>query len=185
MNILKLIHNSILCIKYPWLYPCCYNGLHYYDATVLDKIQRYKKHSNSSFDLFNIRAKLLTFYHNYILALFHCVTRYTILDFIPKGWKNRFANEIIDKVSMLLKKSNSNLSIIDIKEKYGRLRVSIICEDKNIQDYFETLEERSSFVCINCGKDAKYVTTGWVLPYCEKCLPSNKHYISIKGQNEK
>lgn len=185
MNILKLIHNSILCIKNPWLYPRCYNGLHYNDATILDKIKKYKKHSSSSYDLFNICAKLLTFYHNYILALIHCVPKYTILDFIPKGWKNRFANEIVDKVSALLKKSHCNLSIIDVKEKYGCLRISIICEDENIQDYFETLEERSSFICINCGKDAEYVTRGWILPYCKECLPTNQHCISIKNQNEK
>ena len=31
-------------------------------------------------------------------------------------------------------------------------------------------EDLSSITCINCGKPAKYITTGWICPYCEDCI---------------
>lgn len=181
MSLLKLIHNSILCIKYPWLYPRCYNGLHYNNGVILDKIKKYKNRIQNGNNLYKLHVKLLTFFHNYILAFLHCIPKYTILDFIPSGWKNRFANEIINAVTALQKKSiDSDLQIIDVKEKWGCLRISIICDNDEIEDYFDSLEERSSFVCINCGKDAEYYTKGWMLPYCGKCLPKDQYYTSIK-----
>lgn len=45
-----------------------------------------------------------------------------------------------------------------------------------ITDNYENL---SSKTCINCGKPAKYITKGYICPYCEHCIPHNKLYDKI------
>lgn len=61
---------------------------------------------------------------------------------------------------------------MQIKEKYGSLRWYSNgspngCEYPIINKY-EALSKRT---CIVCGKSAKYISTGWISPYCEKHAP--------------
>jgi len=52
------------------------------------------------------------------------------------------------------------------------------CQMPDIIRKYELLSEET---CIDCGKPAKYITTGWISPYCEDCV---KHtydsYLSIE-----
>ena len=56
----------------------------------------------------------------------------------------------------------------DVKKFLDKAIKIIITEDnKTINKY----EDISYHTCISCGKPAKYLSTGWICPYCEKCAP--------------
>ena len=42
---------------------------------------------------------------------------------------------------------------------------------EEIQTIINKYEDISYHTCISCGKPAKYLSTGWICPYCEKCAP--------------
>ena len=56
-----------------------------------------------------------------------------------------------------------------IKEKWGELCL-YASATKEIRDVLDKYELLSSCYCINCGKPARYRTTGWVEYYCEDCF---------------
>ena len=54
-------------------------------------------------------------------------------------------------------------------------------EVKQVEIVIRKYEELSVATCIRCGKPAKYFSTGWISPFCEKC--KNKYpgrYTLIK-----
>ena len=62
---------------------------------------------------------------------------------------------------------------MQIKEKYGTLRLyhegapeKIYAE---IEEWESNYDELSEKTCIHCGKPAKYMSIGWISPWCEDC----------------
>ena len=99
---------------------------------------------------------------------------YTELDAMPRGWRIRFGEEMVEEISQELKKYDfeDRYRIIQIKEKYGGLRwydggVPI---NSAIHDIIRKYDELSYRTCIRCGKPAKYITNGWISPFCEDCV---------------
>lgn len=82
-----------------------------------------------------------------------------------------------------------NFWIIEVKEKFGKMRTSFTSFTPAIANWVNLAEHISSYTCIRCGKtEIKYEyseasdgseigakkyfykqTTGWINPYCEKC----------------
>lgn len=96
---------------------------------------------------------------------------FTLYDDIPSGWAKAFGMMICKEIQEELEKNNlvNTYSIQQIKEKYGELRWYSNGTEKiyNIIDKYSTL---SANICICCGKpDVPYLTTGWIMPICEKC----------------
>ena len=58
-------------------------------------------------------------------------------------------------------------------EHYRKHRIIEKCKVHDIIAKYETLSRKT---CICCGKPAKYITLGWISPFCEDC---------IKGVNDK
>ena len=105
----------------------------------------------------------------------------TWLDLIPDGWK-KIALVHFQAIKKILENNNAlpYLKIIEVKEKYGRLRIyyhfpncPIYEQNKrwldDIDRQFDMLEKDSWNICINCGKPAKFETGGWITPICEDC----------------
>lgn len=44
-----------------------------------------------------------------------------------------------------------------------------IIDECRVQDIIDKYTELSRNICINCGKPAKYMSKGWISPYCEDC----------------
>ncbi len=106
---------------------------------------------------------------------------YTELDAVPKGWKNIALNlckelkKELEAVGYLHK-----YRISQIKEKYGYLRWYDFCCTKEGHDVIEKYCEQTKKVCINCGKSARWITTGWIAPYCNDCIKKvNESYVDI------
>ena len=62
---------------------------------------------------------------------------------------------------------------MQIKEKYGTLRLYHEGIPEKIYDEIEEWEAKydklSEKTCIHCGKPAKYMSIGWISPWCEDC----------------
>lgn len=85
-----------------------------------------------------------------------------------EGW-NRIIEECLDKIEMY---PDCEINVLQIKEKYGGLRIYIgmgIEEILNLIDYYEGL---SLHICENCGEfyTAKMrERSGWYKTLCDKC----------------
>lgn len=118
-------------------------------------------------------VKLLKFYHNKFLQWLHFIPTHTELDSMPRGWRKRFGIQMCKEIKEALKKDGIPLRkyrIMQIKEKYGTLRWYDAGATERVERVIAKYEYISQFVCVSCGDDATKVTTGWISPYCNKCV---------------
>lgn len=97
---------------------------------------------------------------------------------IPKGWRKAFGLQLCKELKAELKRCNylKKYRISDVKEKFGSLQVydGGAPEGSDIQDILHKYEFISYRTCIECGRPAKYITSGWICPYCEDCIDEYK-----------
>lgn len=59
--------------------------------------------------------------------------------------------------------------ILQIKEKFGGLRVYTDTMDEKLDELIRQAEETASHTCQDCGEEGKLVSpNGWMLTLCEK-----------------
>lgn len=110
---------------------------------------------------------------------------WTELDSMPEGWRKSFGEnlckeikEALDKIDEVHShKVSSNYRILQIKEKYGRLRWYTNWSTKELDDIIYKYEDISIRTCIDCGEPATKITLNWISPYCEDC---SKNYSKEK-----
>lgn len=100
------------------------------------------------------------------------------LDFMPKGWRIAFGEEMCEKINKLLLKSNfvDQYRISQIKEKYGELRWYDNGVPKSIsEEYYKIIDfysEKSKHTCFVCGEPAEIdYNKSYLIPVCDKCKP--------------
>jgi len=105
----------------------------------------------------------------------------TWFDYIPDGWRKAFGKRLCKDLKKALKKDKISRAfrILDIKEKYGTLRIHASCIGPETNKIIEYYEQLSKCYCIVCGKPARYCSKGWIEFYCEKCLCST--HPNVKG----
>lgn len=127
--------------------------------------------------------KILDWIHDYPLQWFHCIPTYTELDAMEPGWKKAFGIQMCKEIKKELKKYNFlyKYRITQIKEKWGKLEWYDcgIPKDSKIWDIIEKYSEISRKTCINCGKPATKISTGWISPYCDDCI-GDRNYVKIE-----
>lgn len=97
---------------------------------------------------------------------------YTLLDDMPVGWKKAFGLKFCEEIQEALDKTNeTNFEILQIKEKYGSLRFYCKPTTKEVYKVIKKYEKLSERTCINCGAPATRITTDWINPWCDECLP--------------
>ena len=160
-------------------------------------IEAYKEKDNKDFDIQDYNIKLVEKYP------FLRPTRadgtdftsydytFTELDNMPDGWRIAFGEQMCEEIADLLKRANylDKYHITQIKEKWGGLR----WYDNGVpQAYYNELydiikkyEKLSEKTCIICGKPAKWITTGWIIPICDDCKNKEESFSdSIKINEE-
>ena len=203
-NIFKSIWNTVnstyLCLRFPFLYPRNhFTDRHYSNWRLDDKIQVvfYDSHTSikrDKYDFFHPRyrirkplkalwSRILRLYRS-LLELLHCVPTYCWLDRMDAGWRRAFGLDMCKEIKTVLKRQNflRKYRITDIKEKFGALRWYGNYASEEIIDIIRKYEGKSYRTCIECGRKAKYRSTGWIEPYCENCLPD---FVRDKGFYEK
>ena len=100
---------------------------------------------------------------------------YTWEDELPDGWRKAFCPKMWDELKAILEKADyvDKFRFVQIKEKYGTLRLyhegvpeKIYAEVEEWEAKYDRLSEKT---CIHCGKPAKYMSIGWISPWCEDC----------------
>ena len=106
----------------------------------------------------------------------------TWLTSMPIGWEKNFGisfcEDILNKLNEIGYPINE-FKINDIKEKWGQFECYFSGPDE-IQDIVDKYTNISREICINCGKPATCVNTGWISYFCEKCAKEQGINYKIK-----
>lgn len=187
MKFFDTIKATILCIKFPFLYPRNrWTGKHYNNWKLLEY---HRNNWESAYTLnketykweiknrwLAIKIKLTDFLNDF-LWIFHCLPTYTELDSMEIGWRRAFGIQMCKEIKVALKKNHYlyKYRITDIKEKFGGLRWYDAGAPKEVYDIITKYEQISYRTCIMCGKPATYISRGWISPYCSDCACDRKH----------
>ena len=97
---------------------------------------------------------------------------YEWLEFaLPSGW-TELGRQMIEECET----AEPNFEIIDLKEKWGAIRMcSYPCTDKirNIEQKYAALSAKT---CCQCCRPATKYSTGWILPWCDNCGTDEEKY---------
>jgi len=101
-----------------------------------------------------------------------------------EGWYG-----IID--DMLATMSNSvhvhklgNIKVVQIKEKFGALRVYIEPYDRYTQGIIDMAETLSKHTCERCGKPGELWSVGWYKTLCLNHYTTRKLELAVQKKNE-
>jgi hypothetical protein len=114
---------------------------------------------------------------------------YTLFDEIPHGWKMAFGLQLAEELREQLIKDKFlyDFRFVQIKEKYGSLRLynnGCSRECWNILDKYESLSLKT---CIECGstEGVELTDDGWILPLCTTCMEEeNKNNQNIETRQQ-
>lgn len=102
---------------------------------------------------------------------------YTELDSLPDGWRRAFGEqmckELNDEIKTWSEKEQANFRITQIKEKWGSLRFYTNGESAHFRDIIGKYTTLSRRTCIKCGAPARWISRGWISPWCDDCA----HFI--------
>ena len=121
----------------------------------------------------NMIVNFLSWIHDYPLQILHCLPSHTELDAMEKGWRKRFGEDFCRDlkkaiVSTCGYKALWSPWIMQIKEKWGALEVYLVGYNEEIYEVVSKYHNLSKKVCIVCGKDAEWISRGWISPYCSE-----------------
>ena len=105
------------------------------------------------------------------------------LDSLEVGWRKAFGADLCCELKEALIKDDclDSFEFLDIKEKFGSLRLYAWGYSDNARDVLAKYEELSKYICGHCGNPAKYITSGWIYPLCEYCIKTtNGHATPIE-----
>lgn len=98
---------------------------------------------------------------------------FTWLDCIDVGWRSAFGELLCEELRSALLRAGQlkEFRFIEIKEKYGTLRLYDSGATQEVHDIIMKYEFISGYICNMCGKpDVEIVDChGWYLPVCEEC----------------
>ena len=100
---------------------------------------------------------------------------YTLLDAMNDGWRKAFGWKFINDLKAAIIKDSGEeglykARISDIKEKWGFLHVYMNNKPGDRVDrVLGKYASESKKYCIKCGKPAKWVSLGWISPWCDEC----------------
>ena len=108
----------------------------------------------------------------------------TWLDDMPDGWRIAFSEQMCEEIQKELERINfvDRYHIVQVKEKYGGLcwYTGGVPVYSFLDDIAVKYEKLSYATCVNCGKPAKWMSNGWISPYCTECrdelIAKNENY---------
>ena len=115
--------------------------------------------------------------------IFHKTCWYWLIDTHEEfeknnGWRKAFGIQLCKELKDALKRHGMlrDYVITDIKEKWGHLEIKDAGAPSEVHDILLKYEYISERTCIKCGRRAKYLTKGYVLPFCEDCINDDDVY---------
>lgn len=96
------------------------------------------------------------------------------------GWYN-IIDEFLSRLTLILKREKFTIDIIQIKEKFGSLRIYYNMNDeqekhrKEVRNILMLAELKSFKTCEICGKDGDIrQDNGWVSTLCNSCVKEKR-----------
>ena len=204
-KITGFIPASILCIRFPFLYPRNrWTGKHYNNWKINDRRgELYKRYHILKYDTtaekFTIiedrwvsrwgyfRWMLLGWLED-IIGIFHAVPYYTELDSMPAGWRKAFGIQMCKEIKDSLLRSDgrkllNGYRITQIKEKYGELCWYDSVSTREVQKIINKYAYISRRTCIVCGRPATGITPPeyYECPYCDDHRPELSRFFLEYG----
>lgn len=101
---------------------------------------------------------------------------------IGKGWLP-LVEPILNRINEL-NKQGANITITQVKEKWGELCVYLSSYTPELEEMIDEATRKSVTICENCGKPAQRVwgNYGWIYTLCPDCLAARK--IKVTGPVE-
>jgi hypothetical protein len=120
------------------------------------------------------KYRFLKWWHDTVLQIIHWMPDYNELDSMDEGWRKAFGIQMCKEIKQALlraggRKMLRSYRISDIKEKWGALVWSDFGATQEVCDIIAKYEYISARTCICCGRPAKGMTRGYILPYCDEC----------------
>ena len=81
---------------------------------------------------------------------------------VGKGWHN-----LIDEVFDKLEKRFKMIKIIQVKEKWGGLRIYTDYSNEEFDKFIQEIEKRSFTICEDCGSPGNLREGSWYRTLCE------------------
>lgn len=87
-----------------------------------------------------------------------------------KGW-NKLIIPILDYIDLYNSGHDDKIEILQIKEKFGGLRIYTSFSTPELDQLIDDAEEQSFKTCEYCGSTKNVSqTTGWIKTLCRKCM---------------
>ena len=87
-----------------------------------------------------------------------------------KGW-NKLIIPILDYIDLYNSGHDDKIEILQIKEKFGGLRIYTSFSTPELDQLIDDAEEQSFKTCEYCGSTENVTqTTGWIKTLCSKCM---------------
>ena len=96
------------------------------------------------------------------------------------GW-----GDLIEALCEILDAWGAAISLQDVKEKYGQIRISYFGDDQNgrVEELVEAAEEISSMICEVCGARAMLRSCGgWLSTTCDQHAPGGSTVVRAKSE---
>lgn len=90
-------------------------------------------------------------------------TREMALQSVGEGWSS-LVNEAFDMLTNVL----GDVRVIQVKEKFGGLRIYTDVYVENIESIITDIERRSFSICEQCGQFGELRSGGWYQTLCEE-----------------
>ena len=106
------------------------------------------------------------------------------VDFLYDGWQKAFVPRMMDELFNALGSYVEDFEVRQIKEKYGSLTVywgwrhrDYTDEENNdrkeiddaVKNIIEKYRKISEHTCVDCGGKATFLSSNWVIPWCDSC----------------
>lgn len=99
---------------------------------------------------------------------------------MPEGWKIAFGDKLLKELEDAIDAERlTGYRVMQVKEKFGSLRWYDHGGNRETDAIIHKYKNLSARTCIICGKPAKYLSVGWIEPYCEDCFPRDNEFVPI------
>lgn len=146
------------------------------------KVRDENDNTNYGFSYYNVKLitnkrkyrwyKIIKWIDEKILDNIFVLPSYTEWDAMPARWNKAFGKQYLKELKKQLKKDKMlyKFRIVDLKEKYGTLRLYCNYGSEELYNIINKYESLSWNTCIKCGKPATKYSEGWICPYCDDCF---------------
>ena len=99
-------------------------------------------------------------------------------DEMPTGWIRAFGKLLLDDIYDQVEADGlEDFKFLQIKEKFGSLRVYCMPTTEAIERIIDAYSEISEHVCVICGKlDVYLIDFGWICPMCHDCYGDTSYH---------